>query len=216
MQAVPCLCQEPAAPRLPRALWKLPCSHGGCSSQRDKRQNNTCWGITSFPQGWEKPCSALGNGSDCCSLSWQGKTQSPLTSSCSKAASNTVPIAGKAEALPECLKAQAKDLSKPMRERNVLFFPSHKADKVSLKLVRGSGTKSGLLNPVYCLPAGLLSCSNSPRDTGLPQSSRASRAAPRLWICGYTTLNSLKPRPCLLCFHYFWQKSLPDLWSPSA
>lgn len=86
-----CLCQEPAAAQLPRELWKLPCSHGGHSAQRDKRQNNTCWGITSFPQGWEKPCSALGNVPDGCSLSWQGRTQYLLTPSFSKAAPTLSP-----------------------------------------------------------------------------------------------------------------------------
>lgn len=54
MQAGLCPRQEPAASPLPRTVWKLPCSRGVHSSQRDKRQNNTCWGITSFPQGWEK------------------------------------------------------------------------------------------------------------------------------------------------------------------
>lgn len=138
MQAVPCLCQELLLHGFP-GLWKLPCSHGGHSSQRDKRQNNTCWGITSFPQGWEKPCSALGNVPECCSLSWQGRTQSPLTPSCSKAASNIEPISGKAEALPAQLAHEGG---------KCFVFPKAQSRQVSLELVRGSETKSGPLNSV--------------------------------------------------------------------
>lgn len=92
-QAAPCPRREPAASLLPRAVWKLPCSHGVHSSRRDKRQN-TCWGITSFPPRPGKAMLCLANVPDCCSLSWQGRTQPSLTPSLSKAAYNAELAAG--------------------------------------------------------------------------------------------------------------------------
>lgn len=62
--------------------------------------------------------------------------------------------------------------------RKFFFLQRHKVDELTLELVVGSGTQSGLLNPVQCLSTGLFPGSNPSRETGLPQPSRVIKGSP--------------------------------------